>query len=59
MKGKQVNKDRPPNFRDKEGKLFLVRYFACNSIRGRENYGHAVTSGQCAWCGWTKEKDAT
>ena len=46
---------RPPNFR-KNGKLFLVRCFACSdSQRGRENYLPAVASGQCAWCGWKEE----
>ena len=55
-KDKDVNQDRPPNFR-KDGRLFLVRCFACGSKeRGTENYLPAVASGQCAWCGW-KEKD--
>jgi hypothetical protein len=44
--------DRPPNFRDAAGKLFLVRCFACPDHVGRENYALAVSSGQCAWCGW-------
>lgn len=49
--------DRPPNFRGKEGNLYLVRCFACASERGRENYTLAVATGQCAWCGWKEEDD--
>lgn len=45
--------ERRPNFRTPEGDLFLVRCFACsNSERGKENWGPAVASGTCAWCGW-------
>jgi len=35
-------------------KLFLVRCMNCTDagIRGKENYGLSVASGQCAWCGW-------
>lgn len=51
----KVNQDRHPNFRDKKGKLYLVRCFACGGKLGTENYTMAVASGQCAWCGW-KEK---
>lgn len=39
--------DRPPNFR-REGKLYLVRCFAC----GAENWAPSVAEGVCAWCGW-------
>lgn len=41
------------NFRDDDGHLFLVRCPACR----RENYGPAVASGQCAWCGWWEAGD--
>ena len=44
--------DRPPNFRDENGKLFLVRCFACDPERGRENWAMAVAGGTCSWCGW-------
>lgn len=49
--------DRSPNFRatDGSGRLFLVRCFACGGERGRENWGPAVASGYCAWCGWKSE----
>jgi hypothetical protein len=47
--------DRRPNFR-KDGRLYLVRCFACEPERGTENYVLSVTFGQCAWCGW---KDPT
>jgi hypothetical protein len=57
MKKIKVNQDRNPNFRDKEGKLFLVRCFACEPERGRENYAPAVASGTCAWCGWKEEEE--
>lgn len=43
---------RHPNFRNKEGVLYLVRCFLCDGDGGRENYLPAVASGQCAWCGW-------
>jgi hypothetical protein len=54
----KINKtiqDKKPNFRDKSGKLFIVRCFACEPNRGRENWTPAVATGSCAWCGW-KEK---
>jgi len=54
MKNK-INQDRPPNFRDKDGQLFLVRCFACCEKSGTENYAPAVASGSCAWCGWKEE----
>ena len=45
-----------PNFHDKDGRLYLVRCFNCDAKHGRENYGPAVASGQCAWCGWKLER---
>ncbi len=48
--------DRPPNFRDEDGNLFLVRCFKCDDKRGKENWSMAVSSGVCAWCGWTEKK---
>jgi hypothetical protein len=47
--------ERDPNFRDDEGKLFLVRCFVCDKKHGEENYAMAVSSGICAWCGWKDE----
>ena len=47
-----VTNNRAPNFRSKEGNLFLVRCFNCDHKNGRENWGPAVASGRCAWCGW-------
>ena len=53
----RVNQDRPPNWRT-DGRLFLVRCFACDPKRGRENYAMSVSSGVCAWCDWQeKEKE--
>ncbi len=49
-----VSQDRKPNFRDHTGNLFLVRCFACNPEIGRENYSMAVSSGVCAFCGWSE-----
>ena len=49
--------DRNSNFRDENGKLFLVRCFNCDPEYGRENYVPAVASGQCAWCGWKEEDE--
>ena len=45
--------DHSANFRDEEGNAFLVRCPACN----RENYTIAVSTGQCAWCGWKEEEE--
>lgn len=40
-------------FKDKD-KLYLVRCPKCE----RENYGPAVATGKCAWCGYiSKEED--
>lgn len=47
--------DRPPNFRDDEGRLYLVRCFVCDPDVGRENYVLAVATGQCAFCGWSEQ----
>lgn len=46
--------DRPPNFRSDDGRLYLVRCFACTPERGKENYALNVSSGVCTWCGWTE-----
>ena len=44
--------DRPPNWRDEKGNFYLLRCFACTTCpRGTENYGPAVATGICAWCG--------
>jgi len=54
----KINKtiqDKKPNFRDKSGKLFLVRCFACEPERGRENWPPAVATGSCTWCGWNEK----
>ena len=42
------------NFRDKCGNPFVVRCPSCK----RENWGAAVSSGECAWCGWSECKDS-
>jgi ribosomal protein L37E len=45
--------DSLENFRDENGKLYLVRCPRC----GMENYAPAVISGQCVWCGWKDGDD--
>lgn len=45
----------PANFLDRFGDLYLARCMACGGEHGRENYGPAIASGTCAWCGWTEE----
>jgi hypothetical protein len=56
LEGPCVNQDRPPNWRT-GGLLFLVRCFACDPEKGRENYALCVSGGICAWCGWRDKKD--
>lgn len=51
----KVNQDRQPNFRDENGKLFLVRCFACDPERGRENAKPSVASGICCHCFWNEK----
>lgn len=46
--------ERPPNFRGPDGVLCIVRCFACEPERGRENWALAVAAGYCCWCGWTE-----
>lgn len=46
---------RSPNYYD-GSRLCIVRCFVCDSENGRENYGPAVASGECAHCGWPKKK---
>ncbi len=36
------------NFLDKDGQLYIVNCASCH----KENWGPAVASGCCAWCGW-------
>lgn len=49
-----------PNFLTKDGQLYLVRCYACGPEgRGRENWGPAVATGTCAWCGWPSEDALT
>lgn len=47
--------DRPPNFRAEDGRLFLMRCFACEPERGMENWAPSVATGTCAFCGWHEE----
>ena len=53
---KTIN-DRHPNFRGKDGTLFLVRCFACGGGYGTENWAMAVAGGYCAFCGWTEKEE--
>lgn len=48
--------EREPNFRSKDGRLFLVRCFICDPNHGVENYMPIVATGQCAWCGWKEDE---
>ena len=41
------------NFTGKDGKFYMVRCPKCH----KENWLPAVATGQCAWCGYKKEKD--
>jgi hypothetical protein len=45
--------DESANFRNKDGKPYVVRCPACH----RENWGPAVATGQCAFCGWKADDD--
>ena len=45
---------KAPNFYS-DGKLYLVRCFNCDPERGTENYIPCVSSGSCAWCGWSQD----
>ena len=49
--------DRPPNFRDDYGNLYLELCYNCDPVRGRENWAPAVADGECAWCGWTEDDE--
>lgn len=55
----KINQDQRPNFRDKEGRLFLVRCFACGGEYGRENWAPAkireILSELCEVAHNTKE----
>lgn len=46
--------DQPPNYRNDEGYLCIVRCFVCEPEHGRENWAPAVAQGYCSWCGWTE-----
>ncbi len=51
-KSKPSFTDEPANFED-DGQRFLVRCPSC----GEKNWGPAVASGACAWCGWDANGD--
>ncbi len=55
---KNVN-DRPPNFRNKDGILYIVRCFACEPSYGKENWAMAVATGQCCWCKWSEAHEVS
>ena len=57
MKEKKHRNFEKPNFTDDKGSLFLVRCYECDPDIGVENYGPAVATGQCAFCGWNKAKE--
>jgi len=48
---KTIN-DRKPNYRNQDGKLYLVRCFACGGDDGTENYVAAIAASVCSFCGW-------
>ena len=50
MEAKHIN-DRHPNFYE-DDRFYLVRCYACDRRRGKENWGCAVAMGYCCWCGW-------
>ena len=52
---KNTVQDRPPNFRNTEGKLYLVRCFICEPKRGLENNLTQVAAGICFQCGFSEE----
>jgi len=39
-------------FAGDSGQIFLTRCPQCDPDGGRENWGPAVATGQCAWCGF-------
>ena len=53
---KRTINDRCPNFRDERDRLFLIRCFACEPQRGVDNWAMAVSSGACAFCGWSDKE---
>ena len=57
MVEEKVNQDRGANFRGEDGKLYLVRCYACGGEHGTENYAPAVATGQCAFCGWKEDEE--
>lgn len=40
-------------FKSEDGKWFLIKCYKCS----KENWGPAVATGQCAWCGFDKNKE--
>ena len=54
---KDVNQEKGANSRNAEGRLLLMRCYACGDPDyGRENHMAAVYGGYCAWCRWEDEK---
>lgn len=51
MSEETVN-DRAPNFRDLTGRIYLLRCFSCEPVRGLENWELNVSLGVCYKCGW-------
>jgi len=54
---KDIDQEKGANSRNAEGRLFLIRCYACSpDERGRENHMSAVAGGYCCWCNWTDEQ---
>ena len=52
VKDNKTIQDQGRNYRNEEGKLFLIRCYNCDPKDGRENCMPAVATGVCTWCGW-------
>ena len=52
MKTAEAAEPRKGNVWYSDGKAYVQRCPDC----GRENWGPAVATGECAWCGWSAPK---
>lgn len=47
------DQNKHPNFISTNGEFNLVKCYACNV----DNWGPAVTTGRCMWCGWYSKQE--
>ena len=54
MSDKNIYRKQGSGYQSKNGLIYMIRCFEC----GTKNYAMAVSSGYCAWCGYSPNEEA-